>query len=1029
MDVLSKLLMTIDAARAQFSSWNKRNAEDYYELISPVDHEVAKMNNSTMVTFFELAGIGSMLTDDEKKSVAQGISAKLSGFLKTKGYEFQIVDLADKTMSDELLRKSTEPSFAELEAQGLGHPILTTDYLQFLQKKLLWKKQYLVAYTSREVLTSAELKNMPEMGNAKEANEFIKDGLQVHAEKQACVLSPVDNATLKLHIQFVKAIKFTLSSSGVLLRTIDVENALRIQKEAFYGEVFSKWKPALSLGKVKTSDTVEKSRYIDEAPHMATQVLHRGGSEVGMPFGVFKFGDRFFSTLSLIAPQQDASRMASYRELSRLIPMRIGYLCSFKFQADPFSTLHYKVEQTYAGVSSVFPFTNNLQIRKSRSELESRHKNGESVAVYMQMTLTFFGGSQQEVIDNVNEVIRLLDGWNQAKFRMVEQDKFQGLFESIPGATRKANLKMVLENLADALYQSPLFLSGVPNSSGYLHFATEEMIPYPMLSFAASDINYNSYVTGTAGSGKSTLLTALNLALLAKPKVNEKLSGALPLIMDVDFNKTSFGFKRLLRQIAPENKKHLFLTHEMTLGAESAINVHDIPLGRTYPTMRYKSLLVRFLTVLIGEVVNDDKGIRIAMPGIEKMVSYMVQVVYDFRQNSESPYMYSPGEFQRETNALKYMRHLGIEPDEDMSYWELRDEVMKKGAGDLSTAALYASVLQRYAVPRLPDYSTLLSDRQELTARFSTPIGGGNGSLTEAQFFLKRLAEVSNEYPCFCRPTAIHLDVARMISIDIAAICGDNDYRTAVFGSLCLSAFVSKRENTKESNDLLDGMGPEYKAYWARTDKINQTLPAALNIEEAHMLYSLFDDLMVSFSRHNRKAGWGLRTLSQNLMDPSTALLSVSANVILASNENTDEAQKRLVSTFNASKAECRIAGSELVDRHIYLNVKKKPASGLDFAVTRVGVKLKNLMSPGILWASNSEQVDIDFRDDALESLGEDGLTKLTNFFPSGSVRGYYENDRFIKLAEERGFSTVRSMLLSELIKLDRPSDELARWL
>lgn len=1031
MDVVSKLLTTIDAFRAQFSSWNKRNAEDYYELVAPVDHEVAKMNNSTMVTFFELAGINSMLTEKEKIAVAQKISRDISGFIKKKGYELQIVDLSDKAMSDELLRKSTAPSFAELHAQGLGHPVLTTDYLQFLQKNLLWKKQYLVVYTTRDVLTKSDFKNMQPEEDLASANAYIQEQLQVDINKQACILTQVDKAVLGLHLKFVKGIRNRLGENGILLRTIDIESGLRTQKEALYGETFASWKPAMSIAKIKTPETVDKGRYVDEAPSMASQILYRGGTEVGLPPGVFQFGDRFFSTLSMVCPQQDGERMASYSELTKLIPLKIGYMCAFRLQADPFSTNQYRVEQGYAGASAVLPFTNNLQIRRSRSELESRHKNGDSVVVYMQMTLTFVGNTLQEVLDNLAEVVRMLDGWNQAKFRLVEQDKFQGLFESIPGASRKANLKMVMENLADALYQTPLFLSGVPNSSGYLHFGTEDMSPYPMLRFAASDINYNGYICGTAGSGKSTLLAALNLALLAKPKVNENMSGMLPLLVDVDFNKTSFGMKRLLQQIAPESKKHLFLMHEMSVAADSAINAHDLPLGRSSPTMRYKSLLVRFLTVLIGEVhKDDDGGIQIAMPAIEKMISYMVQAVYDYRQNGESPRMFLMGEFQKEKATLVYMQKLGINPvGQELSYWELRDEVMQKGAKDLSKAAVHASILQRYAVPRLTDYATLLSDRQELAQRFSSPIGGANGQMTEAQFFNKRLAEVLNEFPCLGRPTAVGLDVARLISIDIAGICGENDFRKAVFGSLCLAAFVNKRENSKESPDLLDGMPAEFHAYWGRMNKINQTLPAALNIEEAHMLFPLFGELLVSLSRHNRKAGWGLCTLSQNLLDPSVDLMSVSSNVILASNENSEKAQLRLRESFNASQAECKIAGSELVERHIYLNVKKKPASGLDFAVTRVGVKLKSLMSPGILWATNSEQVDIDFRDDAVESFGHEGLTKLTTFFPSGSVRGYYENDRILKLATERGFPSVRAMLLSEFLKLEHPSPELARWL
>jgi intracellular multiplication protein IcmB len=472
---------------------------------------------------------------------------------------------------------------------------------------------------------------------------------------------------------------------------------------------------------------------------------------------------------------------------------------------------------------------------------------------------------------------------------------------------------MVMENLADSLFQSPLFTAALPYNSGYMHFFTEDLQPFPYQPHSSLNMNYNKYLCGAPGSGKSTTLTMLNIALLAQPKSNPAMQGELPVIMDVDFGKTSFGYKTFLQNVAPADKKNLFLLHEMGTDVGSAINPHDLPLGRRTPTERQKILLARFILVLIGGVKKGENGsFAIQYASLEPMIKYMVDAVYAYRQEDAFPRMFRDGEFKYES-TLKYLSSIGITPNEKYSYWSLADAAM---SADPKRGILHAILLRRYAVPQLGDYAQLLINNQELGNRYKTGvIADGKNPL---QFFLERMGDVLNEFPCFSRPTRVGVDLARMVSLDIKNVCGENDYRKAVFGSMGLMAYLMKRENIEESPDLMDGVDELYVPYLQRMDKINRVLPGSLNIEEAHVLFSLFNDQLISIQRHNRKGGWGLVTLSQNLTDPTDDFFSMCGSVIVASTQSGELVDKRLLS-IQASHEEARIVRNDLTNRRLFL--------------------------------------------------------------------------------------------------------------
>lgn len=1033
MNFLIKMLVLVDSLREQLGTSSKRNADDYYELVSPVSSNIFKMNDGSFVSFFELRGAGRILSESEKRHSARQIEKSLKGIMSRPGYSIQIVDSADPDMTKYFVAESMKDSINELKNIGLHHDIFTKDYLDFVAANSVWRKQYIVIQT-----TALSLKKMSDGSKGKKVKAEVTDSvveksdvldnvMKTKSGDQSVVLVPKEIETLKNHRSFYKLIMSALADNLVIVEEMFNDDAICDQKRMIYGKGDLKgWKPSfdsVSISKsAENSDT--KGQVKLAATNLSNQVIDQGGTEKDLPPDVFRFGDRYFSTISMTLPQQNEDKMDSYSGLLSKLPKKIGVLVSSRITSSPYSYSSYNVEQNYTGMSSVFPGSGNRIIKLAREEMRRAHEDGDNVSVYLQLTITFYSTNMNLLMDSKREALDALGGFNSAKFRTVSLDKTQGLFDSLPGASKKSHLNQVMENLADALFQSPIFGTGILYNSGYFHLFTDDDQPYPIEEHSSKNMSYNSYICGTTGGGKSTLLAMLNMALLAKPKNNPRLRGELPVIMDVDFGKTSFGSKLLMKRLIGKEKEHLFLVHEMSTSIKSALNPHDLPLGRTKPTERHKGLLVNFLSVLISgvEKVNgtgDDAGrFKLIHPGISDMIMNLVVALYDNTQESANPKMFSKAEFRHE-RTVRFMASIGLTPSEHYSYYTLADIVMEK---EPVKGIEHAKILRRYAVPKLSDYALFLADNDVLRTRYNS---GNIDGKTYSDFFIERVSSVLREFPCFSRPSVLSFDSARMISIDIEAVCGDSDYRKAVFSSLMMMSFFSKRENSEESEDLYKDVKPVYLPYLKKMSTINRVLPGTFNIEEAHMLFDLFDDQLVSVQRRNRKRGWGIRTLSQRITDPSDKLFSLTANVYVTTEETGEKVEKRLRS-IQASSSEKEIVNSGLTGRRFFMYIRTKPENdeqGKKAPVSRIGVRLNPKLSPGMLWFSSAEQVDIGFRDDLIEHIGEDlALKRLSVFFKQGSVRSLFESTRLKKLAAERGEDSVYSLLMSELKENDQPS-------
>lgn len=1031
MDVISQLLLYFDGLSLSWMKKNRRFIDSYYDLVTPISETTLRMKNGSFVSVLRLNGVVALLNPREKLEISTKIVQDLNPYFTKMGFTFQVVDWNDPEINERRIRATMRDSIEELKRMGLDDPIFNEDYVKFVAGKSKWQEQCLVLITNPVALDKTpgdESPITPSELDLIEAKElFIKHGLRVGVNEQGLFLSDDDIKLLAVHEAFAKRSAFVLNRHGFLVSQLTVKRFLRLQREILWSAAGTTedWEPNLKTAVVTKQNQVSannRSRIkLGEVPPL---VLTEGAELDASGLNVVKMGGRYFRTLNLVLPQNVQERLLSYEDLVDGIKTKTGgYIISYRLDSEPFKFGEFKTNRAYAMMCSILPYSNNPEIKAAHDEIMRRHKTGEP-SVFFQMTITVYAKTRSELDAMYAEVSSAADGWGQASFNAVEIDPLDGVFASVPAVTALPRLTQVLEDAATTLYMSPLFVDCRLYEQGYLHFFTKTNRPFPLEEHSSKNINFNNGAFGAPGTGKSTLLTMQNIAFLAKPKIDAQLQGEFPLIFNLDFGQTSFGLNETLKELLLERAKKtndkmlaaksmLFLNHNMGTSAESAWNPHDLPIGRTMPTARHKTMLAGFLQLLLfgasknpanGQFVFAEEGIAFL-----SMLENMVDGVYKYRHPTDTPYRFDMSEFSvfpQHDRVIEFMRKMGIlKPGEApeqafrfASYYDLSVDLMvrataTKNDGNIRLALYYAKVLRRFAYPRLSDYVEILGERSSFKQLYGTKL----------KTFQEKITDSIQRYPCFNSVSRIEVDMARVISIDIDSVVGDDVNRKALFGSMAILMYLVKRENDFESADLFDASVQEvFMPHLQQMNRMNRRMPSIFNLEEAHILMRLFDEVLCSYQRRNRKVNWGLKSFSQNLDDPTPEFLSLCSTIFITSNMSTKAQAEILKNDLRLSQRNQEYVSSQIGDdpKNFFVVMRtKSPGSGDedDSSTTKknppVAIPLSLHLPPAFLWASTADAVDREFKLESIKRYGfSDALRMLSHRLTKGSVKYLLES-------------------------------------
>lgn len=1036
MDVISQLLLYFDGVALSWMKKDKRFIESYYDLATPISDTTIRMKNGSLVSVFSLGGMVNTLNDFEKKEVSRQMVRDLDFYFKKLGFTFQIVDWVDPEINERRINATMKSSIEELARMGLSDPMFAEDYVKFVSSKSKWQEQYLVVITNPVALEVSNNEADKELSESQldllDAQDmFVKHGMKADVNEQPLFLSEQDLKLFSLHDGCVRRCDVVFKSHGMLIDKMYVSNFIKTQREILWSArgTSEDWQPNLTGAAVVKQNQAESFKQSKlKMGNIPSQVLTSGAELSKSGMNVVSLGGRFFRTINMVLPQNDIDNLKSYEALLNGVSTKSsGYLVSYRIDTEPLKTGEFKTQRMYAMLCSILPYSNNMAIKKAQDEIIKRHESGER-SVYFQLTITMYSRTEAELDKIYNDVISAANNWGQATFADVEMEPIDGLFSSLPATSALPRLTQVLEDAYLSFYMSPLFVDCRLYNQGYLHFYTKNNRPFPLEEHSSKNVNFNSGAFGAPGTGKSTLLTMQNIALLAKPKTDASLSGEFPLIFNTDFGQTSFGLNETLKELLLERAKKnndrnlqakalVFLNHNMETAMHSAWNPHDLPIGRTMPTMRHKTMLAGFLQVMLFGVNKDPRTGRFEMPkeaaSFSNMLEVLIDSVYKFRSDGDTPHRFNSSEFsifKEHQQAIAHMVKIGLLKGSDnpdaalkyVSYYALSVKLMELSLAspdkqDHQRGLYYAKVLRRFAVPRLSDYAALLSEKtnfQQLYAEKVKP-------------FLELLTDSIQRYPCFNSVTRIPIDMARVISIDIDSVVGDDDSRKALFGSMTILMYLVKRENEFESKDLFDdNVDKIFMPYLEHLDKINRRLPSILNLEESHILMSLFDGILCSYQRRNRKVNWGLKSFSQNIDDPSSEYLSLCSSIFITSDMSSTKQLPILRDDLRLSVRNQEIVksgiGADPTSMFVIIRTKSPGKSGSDenddsSQVSQnppVAMPLRLYLPGSFLWASTADAVDRDFKREAIKRYGfTQALKALSQKLPNGSSKYLLESE------------------------------------
>ena len=1020
-DFLLKLLFSIDVVRERIRKKRKNSIEDYYEVAAPVDNYTFKTFDGSFITMFRLKGFRSLVNDKSKMAVAKRLEEKLQAYFTQVGYGVQIVDVSNPELTKRKLHEVMKPSLDELKATGLNADFMHDGYIDFLATKGVWKEQFLVITTTPDV----KLSGNAGLGDPKDAlNIVLNEHFSSLSTPQTLLMTPAEKELKTLHDVFVKDINDQFKSqvtAGFLMERVRVEKHLFFYKEALYGKTIPvNWKPNFDGFVISEKDgEIKDEEQSLVFPPLCDQVITEGYSEEdtatkSLPSNVGRIGSRFFSTLSVTFPQRNGDKMKSYESLSNSLPREISYVVSQRAESEPFESSEYKMKRAYSMISGVLPLSENKRIKKAQADLEELHKERQRLSIWMSMSITVFSDTLDGLLSDKTTVENRLIAWGGVITKSVEVNKLQGVMDTVPASNARTSQVRVLENLGSFLYQSPLFMQARPYNTGYLHFITDNGTFFSYEEQSSKNINFNGYFPGESGTGKSTMLTLLNYALIAKPKADRRFSGTLPIIVTADVGRTSFGGNDTLQMMLPDNKKHLISSHAMTTDVKSAYNIHDLVLGKYSPTDEQTGVIARFVAIMACGI-NERGGLNNS--DLLPMITRLVKELYIYYHPKNEPKMYDQA---RCPNNLKMQfKKWGVEFDDSKSYFELSEDLMAKSKGKALSAVRFC---RRYAVPVLEDYGMLFANNEGLTKKYKAQ--KLENGVSYYDYFNSRLEDAVVEFPCFNHPTVLNFDNARIISIDLKSVVGEDKRRKALFTSMCFAVYQLRTVSIETDPGLFQNTHPVFDSTLRKMSDSNFSIPSVFNVEEAHMFMEQFDEMLCDMERKNRKEGWGIRKFSQRITDPSDNLLSLCSTIFITSGESdSDENDTQTKNPFKE-----RLKVNDEVQNAIIKGTQDNIAKFVARIKTKeqvIAQPLSNFMPPTMLWSTTSSTVDTSFKKRIVSKIGLDkALTKLSIFVPSATISKIVESSDVREFAQEKGYADASSMLEDLIVNSDSPSDE-----
>lgn len=960
----------------------KYSAADYCDFETTDGHRNIVLNNGALLTIIKYDGTKSIVGLETFTDYIENLTSKLSVFLNKKGHQLGMVFSKDLNVTSELyeLSRIKKETAKRLELD-VGF-IIDADEETY-RSHVYEEKNYIFLVSFPSLLDSSEValesKRHAERYKNVELPSFSdsQDILQVNSYLRSQHDSYVES--------FMNAITDTPFSSKA--EVLSAEEALHaVKKSVSPMTTDEKWRPLTPESKVKNIPIRLKNNHFRYDPSnvlwsplpeqiMRCNIIGADKSSTGTyPVGSVITDCRIYTPLLVSSPPKET---VYFNELFTMlnnnstkvdmgggnyIERSLPYSISFVLQGDGFSG--HATKKALAKILAVAN-SDNRNIKSALDSIEYRATKHKETMVLLSMSCMTWAENNAFGIDEIqirrSKLWRTIEAWGGAQVVEKGGDPILGFVSNMPCLSYKHHAPKFVAPLRDSLTMMPWTRQASPFTNGSILNRTTDGKLLKLEAFSGEQKTWVKAYVGKPGSGKSVAMNndIFETCLLAGLT-------RLPFIFMIDVGYSSRGFVNLIRDHLPPEKKYLAVYKRLKNDERSAINPLECLVGRMIPEASEIETMVSFLSTLITP--EESKGE--AEKGMSGFLSLLIKKTFLSKMEGDESGNPNKYEYGRTPEIDQLVDKLNIDTF-GLSYFKLVEKFHKLKeyrARDLA---------HRLAMPILADTIFVVTNDQEIQKTYGNSITDMGGSLIDV--YLRSVTEAETMYPIFCHTTAFDVDTARVVSLDLQDVIGNNQKQTSLFFQIA-KIFAKKR--TAISEDDVEKFPPMYQDYYRRLVKNIIEDKKILAFDEMHNVKNdpnLFNSI-IKDCREARKWNMEIKLASQELTDFHLIQSFITSYVIADRGSPADiEYMKK---TMNLNKESC-----QAIATHVKLN-----GSGLTyFSLIRAKtVEYSSLMTltlcPLKIWAFSTDPDDNFIRNAMFELVGDrpKALMMLSKAYPFG---------------------------------------------
>lgn len=852
--------------------------EDFNIEINDIDNEHNLITKEGgYLTLIDFKGALSVMDGKSMDEFLDEFLTRLDGDLKQSGRVLEFCIMHYPGMSYKTVDNNVDMILSTAEKLELNAKGFFDEKRKVLNKIANYYSCYLAVYTSPDVLGSMKGDVISrDLKSKSEKNQIYRLG--EHTPGPGVGITEVGDA----HNAFIKNLKKTIDGK-VNYSLLNAHQALLKLKQMMFLETTSdKWKPSfpgekLRINSKKSTPVSTDLSDLLSAP-IATQFYDITPVRDAENSSLVDIDGKKFAPLTV---EYGPRRPAMFSDLADNLKGEVPYRINISI-----FTGHEDVKKSLAKKSALGSYiqlfnSNNGAIKKSVDDLLS--VGGEHSLCDVSITACTWGDNREDCIRNKRILMQAMNNWTGVSVIEERGDPIGIFAESIGGvnsASRRQAPKFPLP-LFEALNMCPMTLPSSAWDVGSFMFLTPFDSVYPIEMGSPKQTSWLNLVSAPPGYGKSFLLSAMNLSNILK-------SGAtsLPVLSILDIGYSSAVFIRLIKAMLPDDKKYLAQAYKLQNTKEYSINIFDTMLGCRFPTSLERSQIED----LVMELLTPGDGT--AFEGMSEIVKLMIEKVYTLKADKGQPNEYGPGQSKMISEAME--KH-GIHEFEGMTWWKVTDALFEVGEYRL------AKVAQRYAVPKLSDLSSVLTD--EAFADYHKYTINGMGAIDRIKGAIKHAVR---DYPILSTISQFDIGDARIISLDLQDVVprtdGENSKQANVMYMLGKLATTKSFYMGKEA---LSEISEKYKGYHKEVFEDLDSVQKFLCVDEYHRTKSskVFRSGLIRDAREGRKFGVIISVISQYDSDFDDDLVKASTNKFLLYVGEDSIERDRIMKRFSISRA------------------------------------------------------------------------------------------------------------------------------